>query len=88
MIETYHINPAIQYIRMAVEDFQLGAKDAWVSVKEYDKDDRFLNMTRVYVPPGIYAEWSRDDDYIIEYVMDYIGFEKKKPFTIFFRGIE
>lgn len=88
MIEPYPINPKIQYIRMGIDDFQLGAEDAWVVVKEYDKDDFFLNLTRVYIPPEIYEEWGTDDWYIIDYVMDYIGFIKKKPFTIFFSGLE
>lgn len=88
MIETYPINPKIQYIRMAIDDFKLGAEDCWVVVKEYDKDDFFLNLTRVYVPPEVYAEWSTDDDYIVDYAMDYIGFVRKKPFTIFFNGYE
>lgn len=87
MIETYPINPSIQYIRVAVEDFRLGADDGWLLVKEYDKDDKFLNLTRVYIPPDIYDEW-RDDDYLIDYAMEYIGFLRKKPFTIFFRGDE
>lgn len=87
-IDPYPVNPNIQYIRMGIDDFKLGASDCWVIVKEYDKDDFFLNLTRVYIPPEVYAEWSRDDDYIMDYVMDHIGFRRKKPFSVYFSGLE
>lgn len=83
-IEPYPINPEIKYILLHVDNFQLGADDGWVSVIEYDKNDKFLNMTRVYLPHEVYSEWACDDDYIVEYCMDYLGFKRKKEIYLHF----
>lgn len=76
-IEPYPIDTAIHYVKVYLEGIKLNAVDCYCSVYEYDVNRRLLNMTRVYVPPEIYAEWGTSDDYIIDYCLDQLGFHKK-----------
>lgn len=77
-IEPYCINPRIFYVTVHIDQFQLGSMDCWLIVREYDKNDNFIQSNRVYVPPEIYTEWTRDDDYIVDFALDQLGFERAR----------
>lgn len=80
----YPVDTSISYVRVNFDNFQLNAIDGWVSVYEYDKDDRFINMNRVYLPSEVYSEWARDDFFVIDYALDQLGFERRPPVSIDF----
>ena len=83
-IVPFPLNNSIAYVRVSVENFQLHATDCWLQVFEYDADDKFLNMSRVYVPPEIYSEWGTQDDYLVEFALDQLGFERKPEVNVNF----
>jgi len=75
-IEPYPINPNILYVTVNIDSFQLGAMDCWLIVREYDKKDKLIQSNRVYVPTEVYTEWTRDDDFIVDFALDQLGFER------------
>lgn len=83
-IEPYPTDPRIKYLQIFVENFALKSVDGWVSVYEYDDDDMIINMNRTYIPVDIWGDWSRDDEYLIEYVLDLCGYERKRVVPIMF----
>lgn len=83
-IKPYPIDQSIAYVRIMIENFQLNAIDCWCTVYEYSIDDKFINMSRVYVPPEIYVHWSTEDNYIVEYCLKQLGFERKPEVNIEF----
>lgn len=80
----FAVDMEIDYVKIYVENFQLNAIDCWVSVYEYDKNDKFINVSRLYVPPEVYSEWSTSDDYIIDYALDQLAFQKRPDTMIHF----
>lgn len=70
-------------VRLKIEDFELNAEDCHVCVYKYN-NKQMWGFTKVYVPPDIYQEWGRDDNYIVDYVLDALGFVRKPEFTINF----
>lgn len=83
-IEPYPIDQSIDHVKIKIEDFRLNALDCWCSVYEYDSNDKFINMSRVYVPSDVYTQWSTDDEYIIQYCLNQLGFHPKQPVNIDF----
>jgi len=83
-IEAYRTDTRIKYLKIFVENFSLKSVDGWVSVYEYDKNDLIINMNRTYIPVEIWADWSRDDEYLVEYVLDLCGYERKRNVPIIF----
>lgn len=83
-LEPYPIDTSIDYVRIYIENFQLNAIEGWVNVYEYDKNDKFINVSRVYIPPDVYSEWATDDNYIIEYALDQLGFHRRPTVSVEF----
>lgn len=83
-IKPYPIDQSIAYVRVMIENFELNAIECYCSVYEYGKDDKFINMSRVYIPPEVYQNWGVSDDYIIDYCLDQLGFERKPQVNINF----
>lgn len=83
-IKPYPIDQSIAYVRVMIENFELNAIECYCSVYEYGKDDKFINMSRVYIPPEVYQNWGVSDDYIIDYCLDQLGFERKPQININF----
>jgi len=80
----YILDTTISYVRVYIDNFELNALDAWVKVCEFDKNDKFVNVNRVYLPPEVYSEWSRDDMFVIDYALDQLGFERRPTVEIVF----
>jgi hypothetical protein len=53
-------------------------------VYEYDENDKLLNVHRVYIEPELYADWGTVDQYIIDIVLDKLGYERKREPVIQF----
>lgn len=83
-IMPYNIDPSIHSIRIFIDNFQLGSPDCWCCVYQYDINDKLIMMTRVYVPPDVYSEWGTNDDFIEDWVMDYLGMMRKPDLLIDF----
>jgi len=76
-IQPYPINKEISYLKIFLDNFQLNAKEGVCSVYEYTSTDCLINVSRVPIPHEIYSEWGTNDDYIVEFVLDQLGFERK-----------
>ena len=83
-IEPYPIDTAIASVSVSVENFTLNATDCWLQVIEYDANNKFLNVSRVYVPPEIYMDWGSNDDYLIEYCLEQLNFIRKPELKVHF----
>jgi hypothetical protein len=83
-IEPYQINTSIHHIKIFIDNFQLNQLDCWCSVYEYDETDRLLNVHRVYIEPELYQDWGVLDSYIIDIVLDKLGYERKREPVIHF----
>lgn len=83
-IEPYPIDQSIDHVKIQIEDFRLNALDCWCSVYEYDSKDKFINMSRVYVPSDVYTQWSTDDEYLVEYCLKQLGFVRKPELNVHF----
>jgi hypothetical protein len=83
-IMPYPISTAVDHIKIYVDNFQLNAIDCWCSVYEYDVSDKLLNVHRVYIEPELYAEWGTVDQYIVDIVLDKLGYERKREPVIQF----
>lgn len=83
-IVPYPLDNSIVYVSVSVENFQLNAVDCWLQVYEYDANNKFLNVNRVYVPSEIYQDWGTNDDYLVEYALDTLGFVRKPELNVQF----
>jgi hypothetical protein len=84
VIEPYPVNTSIHHIKIFIDNFQLNQLDCWCSVYEYDENDKLLNVHRVYIEPELYADWGTVDQYIIDIVLDKLGYERKREPVIQF----
>ena len=75
-ITPYPINRNINYLKIFIDDFQLNAMDGSASVYEYDSNDLLLNVHRVHIPPDTWKAWSSDDNFIVDYILDILGYER------------
>lgn len=76
-IVPYPINQNIDHIKVFVDNFQLNAIDCWCSVYEYDASEKLVNVHRVYIPPEEYRDWGKEDAYLVELVLDKLGYERR-----------
>lgn len=76
-IAPYEINKFIHYIRISICNFRLNSLDCWVVIHEYDGTYTLLNTSRVYINSYIYSKWGKNDDCIIDYALDQLGFERQ-----------
>lgn len=76
-IEPYPINKQISYLQLYIDEFRLGATDCSVSVYEYTAEGQLLNVVRVYIEPELYKDWGKDDFYLVEIVIDKLGYVRK-----------
>ena len=82
-IVPYPLDTNISFISVSVENFQLNAVDCWLQVYEYDANNKFLNVNRVYVPSEIYQDWGTNDQFIIDFALAALGFERKEVMVQF-----
>lgn len=82
-IEVVRREDGVSYVRLSVERFQLNAHSAWVAVWMYNDQSMLVDVGRVYVPPLIYDDWSKDDDYIVDYVLKELDLEPFVPRVVF-----
>lgn len=83
-IVPYLLDRSIEYIKVFIDNFQLNSVDCTCSVYEYDKNDMLLNVHRVYIEPELYVEWGTNDTYIVDIVLDKLGYERKLDVPIIF----
>lgn len=76
-IVPYPVDRSIAYLKLFVDNFQLNAIDCWVSVYEYDASDHLLNVQRCFIEPAEYQDWGTVDDYLVDLVLDKLGYERK-----------
>lgn len=82
-IEVVRREDGVSYVRLSVENFQLNAHSAWVAVWMYNDQSMLVSVERVYVPPQVYGDWSKDDDYIIDYVLKELDLQPFSPHIVF-----
>ena len=80
-IQPYIINRSIDYVKVYIDNFELLATTGSATIYEYDASDTLLNVSRVPIPPEIWTEWATDDYFIIDYVLDTLGFERRPDAT-------
>ena len=76
-IQPYPINRSIDHVKVFVDNFQLLATSGSATVYEYDVSENLLNVSRVPIPADIWTEWATDDYYIVDFVLDQLGFERR-----------
>jgi len=76
-IQPYPINRSIDHVKVYIDNFELLATSGSATVYEYSLSDTLLNVSRVPIPPEVWCEWSTDDMFIIDYVLDILGFERR-----------
>lgn len=76
-IQPYLINRSIDHVKIFLDDFRLNAVDGSASVYEYDSNDVLLNVHRVHIPPDTWQAWGSDDNFIVDYCLDILGFERR-----------
>lgn len=77
LIQPYPIDRQIDHVIIFIDDFKLNDTQGSASVYEYDVNDTLLNVSRVPIPTEIWTEWSRDDNYIIDYILDVMGYDRR-----------
>ena len=84
-IEPYPINRSIDHVKVFIDNFQLLATSGSATVYEYDVSDTLLNVSRVPIPVDTWTSWGSDDMFIVDFVLDQLGFDRKpEPAPIVF----
>jgi hypothetical protein len=60
-------------IKMNIINFQLNAKNCVVNVQKYDAANILIDIVNVFINDEEYSQWSYDDSYIIDLVLDKLG---------------
>ena len=81
-IVSYAVEQHIDYIQVSIDNFTLGAVDCHCTVWEYDAQKNLLNYRKVYIAPEEYAEWGTRDEYIVELVLDKLGYERRRDASL------
>lgn len=76
-IAPYPINRSIDHVKVFIDNFELLATSGSATIYEYDASDTLLNVSRVPIPADVWLEWGTDDLFIIDYVVDILGFERR-----------
>lgn len=65
-------------VRMSIQNFQLNASNCTVNVQKLDASNFILDIANVFINDEEYSQWSYDDNYIINLVLDKLGMIKKE----------
>ena len=76
-IQPYPINRSIDHVKVFIDNFELLATSGSATVYEYDASGSLLNVSRVPIPAETWSEWASDDMFIVDYVLDILGFERR-----------
>lgn len=49
--------------------FTLNATETTAHVTLFTEETRFVEARTINIPPEIYSEWGKDDDFIVDYVL-------------------
>jgi hypothetical protein len=76
-IVPYPLDRQIDHLKVFVDNFRLGATDCFCTVYEYDVNGILLNVHSVYIEPELYSEWGTNDTYLIDIVLDKLGYVQR-----------
>lgn len=60
-------------VYMSIDNFQLNAKNCFVTVRKLDSSDFLIDIVSVFINDEEYSQWSYQDDYIINLVLNKLG---------------
>lgn len=60
-------------VQMIILNFQLNATNCIVSVRKLDPSNIVIDIVDVFINDEEYSQWSYNDDYIINLVLDKLG---------------
>lgn len=60
-------------VQMIILNFQLNATNCIVSVRKLDQSNIVIDIVDVFINDEEYSQWSYNDDYIINLVLDKLG---------------
>lgn len=60
-------------VRMTINNFQLKATNCSVNVQKYDASNILIDVLNVFINDEEYAQWTYDDQYIIDLVLTKLG---------------
>jgi len=60
-------------IKMNIINFQLNATNCTVNVQKYDAANILIDIVNVFINDEEYSQWSYDDSYIINLVLEKLG---------------
>jgi hypothetical protein len=72
--------PSTKYIsrvEIYCHDFQLKNKCGWFQVNQFNEEGGLVEVSRVFMPEEAYALWGTDDDYVVDFCLQHLGFEKQ-----------
>lgn len=81
-IEPIPVQKEVSYIKITVNGFELMATECTLSIWEHDSTGKILDFKMLHVPPEIYGQWKEDDQYIIDYALNQLGYVEKKDVSI------
>jgi hypothetical protein len=76
-IEPVPVDNQITSIKLFIDNFTLNASDCWISVYKYDKNEKLVDVVRVYIEPELYVDWGVSDKYIEDIVLSKLDYTRK-----------
>lgn len=66
----------ISKVQLSVPQFVLNAKNMDINAIMYTSDNQYVKSQLIHIPDDVYAEWGKDDDHIIDYVLTQLHIQK------------
>lgn len=76
LIQPVPVETIIHHVVINMDDFKLNAIEGDVVVYQFDSTNRLLNVNRVKIEQSIYLEWGKDDNFIVDYALSQLGFQR------------
>ena len=70
-------NPVVTSVRMSMINYVLHATEFDVMAYSQDSSGRAVGSQMVHIPPEICSQWGTDDDFIVDYVLQQLGFSRQ-----------
>jgi len=68
---------SIASVKIYLDNFELNALSGTATVYKYDTNDKLIDVIRVEIPSHIWSEWATDDFFIIDYILETVGLQRK-----------
>lgn len=77
LVQPVPVESTIHHVSITMDDFKLNATEGYLTVYQYDPNNRILKVDRVNIDKTTYLQWGQDDNFIVDYALTQLGLTRQ-----------